>query len=256
MSFEELIVDTIEPKGDNIMYLLPTKLSSSKFLRHNTFDQATIKNTSVEKITSSGLIGILASLKPQGKINIFVHQPIAVMLSYDAKQIEANLKLAGFENIQINDVNIKDEKTGKKIETQSIEASKPLSKRSGDVNIEIRRSRYEEIKPYKRTEKREIREEPFNNRYNVTTKTTTVKETSTSTYKPRNKTYMRPEVKEELPIEGQKSVSRRRFGQKSENFEEVPPKTRTYVREDKTEGPGKLGYYKRKYRFTSSTNDN
>ena len=256
MSFEEIIVDTIEPKGDNIMYLLPTKLSSSKFLRHNTFDQATIKNTSVEKITSSGLIGILASLKPQGKITIFVHQPIAVMLSYDAKQIEANLKLAGFENIQISDTNIKDEKTGKIIQTQSVEASKPLSKRSGNVNIEIRRSRYEDIKPYKRSEKREIREEPVNNRYNVITKTTVRETSSTSGYKPRNKTYMRPEVKEELPIEEKKSFSRRRFGQNTENIEEVNPKTRTYVREDKNEGTGKLGYYKRKYRFTSSTNDN
>ena len=253
MSFEEIIVDTIEPKGDNIMYLLPTKLSSSKFLRHNTFDQATIKNTSVEKITSSGLIGILASLKPQGKITIFVHQPIAVMLSYDAKQIEANLKLAGFENIQISDTNIKDEKTGKIIQTQSVEASKPLSKRSGNVNIEIRRSRYEDIKPYKRSEKREIREEPVNNRYNVTTSTkTTVIETS-NTYKPRNKTYMRQELKEDLPIEEKKSFSRRRFGQ---NTEEIRPKNRTYVREEKTEGTGNLGYYKRKYRFTSSKNEN
>jgi hypothetical protein len=164
MSFAEIIVDTIEPKEDNIMYLLPSKLSSSKFLSHNTFDRATIKNTSVEKITSKGLMGILASLKPQGKINILVHQPIAVMLSYDAKQIEANLKLAGFEDIQINDISIKDEKTGKIIQTQSIEASKPLSKRTGDINIEIRRSRYEEVKPY-RKEKREIKEEPIKNRY-------------------------------------------------------------------------------------------
>ena len=256
MSFDELIVDTVEPKEDNIMYLLPTKLSSSKFLRHNTFDQATIKNTSVEKITPSGLMGILASLKPQGKISILVYQPIAVMLTYDAKQIEANLKLAGFENIQISDINIRDEKTGKIIQTQSVEASKPLSKRSGDVTIEIRRSRYEDIKPYKRNEKREIREEPVNNRYNVTTKTTVRETSSTSGYKPRNKTYMRPEVKEEFPIEEKKSFSRRRFGQNTENVEEVNPKTRTYVREDKNEGTGKLGYYRRKYRFTSSTNEN
>ena len=34
------------------------------------------------------------------------------MIDYDCKQIEANLKLAGFENIKISDVNIKDPKTG------------------------------------------------------------------------------------------------------------------------------------------------
>jgi len=252
MSFEEIIVDTIEPKEDNIMYLLPSKLSSSKFLSHNTFDRATIKNTSVEKITSIGLMGILASLKPQGKINILVHQPIAVMLSYDAKQIEANLKLAGFEDIQINDINIKDEKTGKIIQTQSIEASKPLSKRTGDINIEIRRSRYEEVKPY-RKEKREIKEEPIKNRY---TKTTNI-ESSTTEYKPRNKTYFKQEVKEEIPTEEKKSFSRRRFGQNTEHSEDVRPKNRTYISgtDNNIEGNGKTRYYKRKLRF-STTNEN
>lgn len=255
MSFAEIIVDTIEPKGDNIMYLLPSKLSTSKYLSHNTFDQATIKNTSVEKITSAGLIGILSSLKPQAKINILVHQPIAVMLSYDAKQIEANLKLAGFENIQISDINIKDEKTGKTIQTQSIEGSKPISKRSGNINIEVRRSKYEDIKPHRR-EKKEIQEEPIKNRYNVTTTKTTIIENNVSGYKPRNKTYFKQEVKEEIPIEEtKKSYSRRRFGQNSEKTEEIMPKNRTYVRSEvNIEGAGNVGNYKRKYRFTASGN--
>ena len=88
MSFAELIVDNVEPEGDDIMYLLPTKLNSSIFLASNIFDQATIRNCSVEKLTSSGLSGIFASLKPLAKINITVYQPIAVMVYYDSKQIE------------------------------------------------------------------------------------------------------------------------------------------------------------------------
>ena len=259
MSLAEIIVDTIEPKGDDIMYLLPSKLASSKYLASNTFDQATIRNCPVEKITSAGLVGIFSSLKPQGKITIIVYQPIAVMLSYDSKQIEANLKLAGFEDIKINDINIKDDKTGKLIQTQSIEATKPLSKRGADVNIEIRKSRFEESKPY-RYEKREIREEPVKNKFNITTKTTTTTTTETgSGYKPRNKTYFRQEIKEEIPVEEKKSYSRKRYGgQTYENTEEERPKNRTYVRveETNTDGKGRPGYYRRKLRFSSTTNNN
>ena len=66
MSFPELVVDTTEPKGDDIFFLLPSKLSSSKFLASNTFEQATIRNCPVEKISSGGLVGIFSSLRPLG----------------------------------------------------------------------------------------------------------------------------------------------------------------------------------------------
>ena len=257
MSFAELIVDTEVPKGDDIMYLLPSKLATSKFLASNTFDQATIRNCPVEKITSGGLVGIFSCLKPQGKINIIVFQPIAVMLFYDSKQIEANLKLAGFEDIHISDINIKDEKTKKTIQTQSIEATKPLSKRNVDFNIEIRKSRFEE-KPHK-IEKNKIREEPLKNRLNYTTKTTTITTENISGNNQRNKTYFRQEVKEEVPTEGKKSFSRKRFGQANENKEEEKPKNRTYVRAEETNNDGKGGrtqYFRRKLKYNSSNNEN
>ena len=44
------------------------------------------------------------------------------MVFYDSKEIEASLKLTGFENVKISDVNIKDPKTGQTIQAQSIEA--------------------------------------------------------------------------------------------------------------------------------------
>ena len=69
----QIIVDLLEPEGDDIMYLLPSKLSSSKFLSPNTFDEATIQNCPTEKITSGGLLGIFNSLKSTAKINIFVN---------------------------------------------------------------------------------------------------------------------------------------------------------------------------------------
>ena len=187
MSYAELLVDTIEPEGEDIMYLLPSKLSSSRYLASNAFDQATIKNCPVEKITSGGLIGIFASLKPLAKINIIVYQPIAVMLAYDSKQIEANLKLAGFEDIKINDINIKDDKTGKMIQTQSIEATKPESKRNVNINIQVLKTKYKDNKPYKK----DNYDEPLKNRYNVTTKTTTTTETYNYGNRPKNNTYVR-----------------------------------------------------------------
>ena len=250
MSYAELLVDTIEPEGEDIMYLLPSKLSSSKYLASNAFDLATIKNCPVEKITSSGLIGIFASLKPLAKINIIVYQPIAVMLSYDSKQIEANLKLAGFEDIKINDINIKDDKTGKMVQTQSIEATKPESKRNVNINIQVLKTKYKENKPNNYNE-------PLKNRYNQTTKTTTTTETYNYGNRPKNKTYVR-EVREEVPVEEKKSYSRKRF-EFSENNDFERPKNRTYVRQEENttnDGSGGRGYYKRKMRYTSSTNEN
>ena len=38
MSFVELVVDRKLPEGDDIMYLLPSKLPTSKYLASNTFD--------------------------------------------------------------------------------------------------------------------------------------------------------------------------------------------------------------------------
>ena len=253
MSYAELIVDTVEPEGEDVMYLLPSKLSTSKYLASNIFDQATIRNCPVEKITSGGLMGVFASLKPLSKINIIVYQPIAVMLSYDSKQIEANLKLAGFEDIKISDTNIKDEKTGHYVQTQSIEATQPESKRNVDISIQVQKTKYKESKPYKK----EKYEEPLKNRYNVTTKTTTTTETTNFGYKPKNNTYVRQEVKEEVPEKT--TYSRRRYEQFSENNDIDRPKNRTYVREEKTttnEGTGGRGYYKRKMRFSTSNNEN
>ena len=235
MSFAELVVDNIEPEEDDAMYLRPSKLNTSVYLASNIFDQATIRNCPVEKITSSGLAGIFSSLKPLAKINITVFQPIAVMVFYDSKQIEANLKLAGFENIEISDVNIKDQKTGQIIQTQSIEAQKPESKRNSDIVVEVRKTAYKENKPSKYETK--------NDRYNITTKTTT--RTETSEYKPRgNKTYVKSQVKEEVtPSEG---YSRKRYG-------EEKPKNRTYVKEEETTTEGKGGRFTRRYRVTTTT---
>ena len=150
MSYAELIVDLVEPEKENTMYLSPAKLNCSKFFAPNVFDKATIKNCSIEQINSGGLVGIFTSLKPLCKVNITVHQPIAVMIFYDTKQIEANLKLVGFENIKISDINVKDEESGQRIATKLIEAQKPKGIRKVDVELEVSKTSYKNTIPYKK----------------------------------------------------------------------------------------------------------
>ena len=150
MSYAELIVDLVEPEKENTMYLSPSKLNCSQFFAPNVFDKATIKNCSIDQINSGGLVGIFTSLKPLAKVNITVHQPIAVMIFYDTKQIEANLKLVGFENIKVSDINIKDEESGQRIGTKLIEAQKPKGVRKVDVGIEVTKTSYKNTNPYKK----------------------------------------------------------------------------------------------------------
>ena len=234
MSFNELIIDSIEPEDkQEAMYIKPSRINTTKYLSQNIFDQATIRHSSVEQITSNGLSGIFSSLKPLGKINIIVHQPIGVMIFYDSKQIEANLKLAGFENIKISDIKYNDEITKHEVQTQEIEAEKPESKRNVDVTIEIKKTTYKEQKPLE------------NNKFISTKVTSSSKGDYNNSYKPKgNKTYVKKEMREEIVEE-----------KKEEIIENNRPKNRTYVREQKEEkvenknqsGGGK-GYFRRRFR--------
>ena len=243
MSFNELIIDSIEPEDNQeAMYIKPSRINTTKYLSQNIFDQATIRHSSVEQITSNGLSGIFSSLKPLGKINIIVHQPIGVMIFYDSKQIEANLKLAGFENIKISDIKYNDEITKHEVQTQEIEAEKPESKRNVDVTIEIKKTTYKEQKPI--TTYKE--QKPFleNNKFISTKVTSSSKGDYNNSYKPKgNKTYVKKEIREEIVEE-----------KKEEIIENNRPKNRTYVREQKEEkvenknqGGGK-GYFRRRFR--------
>ena len=243
MSFNELIIDSIEPEDkQEAMYIKPSRINTTKYLSQNIFDQATIRHSSVEQITSNGLSGIFSSLKPLGKINIIVHQPIGVMIFYDSKQIEANLKLAGFENIKISDIKYNDEITKHEVQTQEIEAEKPESKRNVDVTIEIKKTTYKEQKPMTTYKEQKPLE---NNKFISTKVTSSSKGDYNNSYKPKgNKTYVKKEMREEIVEE-----------KKEEIIENNRPKNRTYVREQKEEkvenknqsGGGK-GYFRRRFR--------
>ena len=205
----QIIVDSLEPEGDDIMYILPSKLNSAKFLASNTFDQATIKNCPTEKITSVGLLGIFNSLKPTAKINIFVSQPIAIMLPYDSKQIEANLKLVGFESIDSRDTSIED-LNGKNMPTISIVAKKPVSKR-GDTQVvlEVKTTSYKNVPSYKTETKTKQYEEPEKKEYGSRKRYNVTSTTETKTYGDSNVTGGRKKYNynEEPKDEGRKKYN-------------------------------------------------
>lgn len=137
----ELIIDTEEIDDDEeILFLTPNHIKGVRYCASNIFDYASIKNCSTEKLNSGSLIGIFNSLKPGAGITIVVNQPISVMLEYDSKQIEANLKLVGFENILYEEKKSSNKKTIGLIEG-ILTATKPVIK-DNNIQIEIIKNDY------------------------------------------------------------------------------------------------------------------
>ena len=134
----ELIVGNDPINGDNIMYILPDFLQSVKFIESNIFDTAIIKDCKINSITSLSLSYIFRAMKPEGRVEIVISQPVSVLQSLDSKQIVANAEHVGFENISIEETMYVDDKNGKKYPTLSVIFYKP----SGDKdnkNIELRK---------------------------------------------------------------------------------------------------------------------
>ena len=52
-------------------------------------------------MTGFNLVKILEKLQPLAPVEVIIDQPVSVMQEYDAKQVEANAKLAGFDDIKI-----------------------------------------------------------------------------------------------------------------------------------------------------------
>jgi hypothetical protein len=132
MSDEETLILVIDGEGDytdndTIFHLHPDRLTMAKCLATNTFQQCVIKNSATEKLTALNLSYVLRSVKPKSICDIFVYQPISVMQEFDAKQVEANAKLAGFTDFQSRFVEIKDGERSYK--TIRIRCVRPESKR-------------------------------------------------------------------------------------------------------------------------------
>ena len=134
----ELIIGNEPISGDNIMYILPDNLSSIKFIESNIFDSAIIKDCKVTLLNSLILSYIFRAMKPEGKVEIVISQPMLVMQSLDSKQIEAHAEHVGFENISTEDTMYVDEKNGRQYPTVSVIFYKP-DKNKDNQRIELRK---------------------------------------------------------------------------------------------------------------------
>ena len=122
----ELIVDTqdtYEPDS-NLFYLPGPHISMLKCVRPNQFESARIINTDVDYLTSYALANLYSTLKEGATVSITISQPVAVMQEYDAKQVEANARLAGFNDIQMNSTSYTDPKSGREIGTTEVVLTK------------------------------------------------------------------------------------------------------------------------------------
>ena len=159
----ELIIDAYDIDDEDILFITPDHIKSVRFLASNIFDHASIKHCPTEKLNAGCLIGIFNSLKPGAEISIVVNQPISVMLEYDSKQIEANLKLVGFEDIKYEERKSTDEKAGYGLIEGILTAIKPINKEK-DIEVEIIKS--EKQYTYKKVdEKKKEKEEEFPSKY-------------------------------------------------------------------------------------------
>ena len=138
MSENELIIGNDPVSGENIMYILPENLSSTKFIESNTFDSATIKDCKVTSITSLALSYIFRAMKPDGRVEIVISQPMTVMQSLDSKQIEAHCEHVGFEDISTEDTMYVDEKNQRQYPTVSVVCYKP-NKNKDNQRVQVRK---------------------------------------------------------------------------------------------------------------------
>ncbi len=138
MSENELIIGNEPINGENIMYILPDNLSSIKFIESNSFDSATIKDCNVNSLNSLILSYIFRAMKPEGRVEIIISQPMAVMQTLDSKQIEAHCEHVGFEDISTEDTMYIDEKNEKQYPTVSVVCYKP-NRNKDNQRIELRK---------------------------------------------------------------------------------------------------------------------
>ena len=129
----KLVVDSEDNYIDepDIFYLPGPHVAGLKCVRPNQFSEASIINTDVDYLTSYALSNLYTSLQPGAKVSIVISQPVAVMQEYDAKQVEANARLAGFEDISVSETTFVEPKSGKELTTQQLDLVKTENEDSG-----------------------------------------------------------------------------------------------------------------------------
>ncbi len=124
-------------QGDNsVFYVHPQRLNLLYVLSDAVFESCLIENTLIDSLSSIHFAYILRTLKPNAPVKVVVYQPITVMQEYDAKQVEANAKLAGFNDFQNTPDTFKDQKTGKDFNTVAVNFIRPI-RNPNRVEVEV-----------------------------------------------------------------------------------------------------------------------
>lgn len=137
----ELVIDTedIYRENTNIFYIHPARICMLQYVGDKTFDAATVKNTAVDFLTPMNFNYIMKKLKVNATFQVIVAQPLSVMQSYDAKQIEANAKLAGLDGIEIIDHEYENPESNAKVSTLLVKGARPV-KNPNKIEIEIEKN--------------------------------------------------------------------------------------------------------------------
>lgn len=84
----------------NAFCVHPSKTAWLSYVKNESFDRAVIQNVPSGLIKPLRLFNIAQTVKQNGIVEIYVDQPISVMQSLDASEIEASAKLAGLNDIK------------------------------------------------------------------------------------------------------------------------------------------------------------
>ena len=84
---------------ENCISIHPAHLNCVDAFDKEAFNKVVIQNSPAEFLKAKGLFYIYRTLVDGGVCEIIVDQPIMIMQDLDANEIEANCKLAGFNDI-------------------------------------------------------------------------------------------------------------------------------------------------------------
>jgi hypothetical protein len=123
-----LYIDSIDNHSneENCISIHPSHLNFLDAFDKSSFNKIIIKNSPSEFLNAKGLFYVNRCLKKGGICEIIVDQPFVVMQDTDAEEIEANCKLAGFEDINIESYSSNEIVNGveKKIQTLKLSMEK------------------------------------------------------------------------------------------------------------------------------------
>ena len=122
--------DTYQDESD-VFLTSPQHMGCLKVVKPQTFDSALIQNAHVDDLSAFALTQLFTVLKTGARSTIVIPQPVLVMQDYDVKQVEANARLAGFDDISVSETTFVEPKSGKELTTQQLDLVKTENEDSG-----------------------------------------------------------------------------------------------------------------------------